>query len=266
MICDFCIKKYCKYYKEEHLYCKSLLCRFLRMICFQRQTTKHYAGLKYIKQKKYEKAVKEFLKIVKQDEKFPNAYYNLALSYQMLNNFDEAIKYYLKSIELAQNEYDSYYNIGVIFLNQKDYKKAKENFKKASEADAEQALAKFYMVYCDDQLSDYYTNEELAEKIINEYLSFEKYKNKIEHYYSIIATVYAKIGNLKESKKYCELALDENLSDIQCYRLLGIIYMLENDLEEAEYFINIGKELESEDKDIIEISKYMIKYKRERGL
>jgi hypothetical protein len=42
--------------------------------------------------------------------------------------------------------------------------------------------------------------------------------------------------------------------------------MLENDFEEAEYFINIGKELESEDKDITEISKYMIKYKRERGL
>jgi tetratricopeptide (TPR) repeat protein len=154
------------------------------LICFQSKTSKHYAGLIYIKQKKYDKAVKEFLKIIKSDEKFPNAYYNLALSYQMLNKFDEAIKYYLKSIELAQNEYDSFYNIGVIYLNQKDYEKAKETLKKASEADPEQPLAKFYMTYCDDQLSDYYSNEELAEKIINEYLSFEKYKSKIESYYS----------------------------------------------------------------------------------
>ena len=266
MICDFCIKKYCKYYKEEHLYCKSIICRLLRMICFQSQTSKHYAGLIYIKQKKYDKAVKEFLKIIKHDEKFPNAYYNLALSYQMLNQHKEALDNYAKSIELSQNEYDCYYNIGVIYLNQKNYEKALENFKKATDADGEQALAKFYIVYCNDQLSDYYANEEQAEKIISEYLSFEKYKKQIESYYSIIATVYAKIGKIKESKKYCELALDENLSDIQSYRLLGIIYMLENDLEEAEYFINIGKELESEDKDIIEISKYMIKYKKERGL
>lgn len=97
------------------------------------------AGGHYYLQKKYDKAIQVFQKII---EKHPNnieAHYNLGNSYFRLRQFNKAQVAYEKVYNLDSTFLDAMENLGVIFANKKEYKEAIKIWKKILEFDPKRA-------------------------------------------------------------------------------------------------------------------------------
>lgn len=93
-------------------------------------------GGHYYMQKKYEKAISVFQRII---DKYPNtieAYYNLGNSYFRLNKWLEAQNSYEQACDLDPTFLDAMENLGVIYANQKKFKKAIDIWSKILEHDS----------------------------------------------------------------------------------------------------------------------------------
>ncbi len=92
-------------------------------------------GGHYYMQKKYEKAISVFQRII---DKYPNtieAYYNLGNSYFRINKWKEARNAYETACELDPTFLDAMENLGVIYANQKEFQKAIDIWSKILEYD-----------------------------------------------------------------------------------------------------------------------------------
>lgn len=93
------------------------------------------AGGHFYMQKKYDRAIQIFHRII---DKYPNnieAHYNLGNSYFRLRRFDEAQSAYEKVCELDPTFLDAMENLGVIFANKRKFKEAIKTWKKILEFD-----------------------------------------------------------------------------------------------------------------------------------
>ncbi len=93
------------------------------------------AGGHFYMQKKYDRAIQIFHRII---DKYPNnieAHYNLGNSYFRLRRFDEAQSAYEKVCELDPTFLDALENLGVIFANKRKFKEAIRTWKKILEFD-----------------------------------------------------------------------------------------------------------------------------------
>ncbi|MCH8124526.1 SpoIIE family protein phosphatase [candidate division KSB1 bacterium] len=92
-------------------------------------------GGHYYMQKKYEKAISVFQRII---DKYPNtieAYYNLGNSYFRINKWNEARDAYEAACELDPTFLDAMENLGVIYANQKEFHRAIDIWGKILEYD-----------------------------------------------------------------------------------------------------------------------------------
>jgi tetratricopeptide (TPR) repeat protein len=78
-----------------------------------------------------EEAKMYFIKIIRLDENYTNAYINLANLYQGIANFEIAKGYYLKAIELNPNSLATHNNLALSYKNNNDLINAKKYFTKA---------------------------------------------------------------------------------------------------------------------------------------
>jgi tetratricopeptide (TPR) repeat protein len=93
------------------------------------------AGGHYYMQKKYEKAVSVFKRIVRKYPQNIEAFYNLGNSYFRLNEWEEARNAYEEACRLDPTFLDAIENLGVIHANQKNFKKAVDVWKRLLEYD-----------------------------------------------------------------------------------------------------------------------------------
>ncbi len=93
------------------------------------------AGGHLYMQRKYDKAINIFQKIITQYPKSIEAYYNLGNSYFRLRKLEEAQKAYEKVCELDPTFLDALENLGVICANKREYTKAIGIWKKIMEFD-----------------------------------------------------------------------------------------------------------------------------------
>ena len=93
------------------------------------------AGGHYYLQKKYDKAIHVFQKIIGKHPNNIEALYNLGNSYFRLRKFNEAQIAYEKVCNLDPTFLDAMENLGVIFANKKEYKEAIKIWKKILEFD-----------------------------------------------------------------------------------------------------------------------------------
>jgi tetratricopeptide (TPR) repeat protein len=81
-------------------------------------------GNNYLRNKDYERAIKEYEKAIKLDKNFVYAYDNIAISYRRQENFKMAIKYYQKSLAIFPEGDVAILNIAVAYSLLKDYDNA----------------------------------------------------------------------------------------------------------------------------------------------
>lgn len=84
----------------------------------QMQNKSLLMGLKFYREKNYERAIEQFVLVTKIYPDFKEAYSILGNAYYHLNIIDRAIETYQKVKELDPHDTDSYENTGVIYANQ----------------------------------------------------------------------------------------------------------------------------------------------------
>lgn len=223
-------------------------------------------GVDAYQKQDYEKAIKNFLLSLEQNEIKSQVYYNLALTYQCTKNYNKAISTYHKFIELNPNDYDGLYNLGLVYYTTENYKKAIEYFKicveKKEEKDGIKALTLAYL-----SNKEIESAIEFSEKILNSsenglelyYEIATVFENKnsfnkdftyldiaIEMFTSIIqtepkffeaylstSTCYAKKGEWEKAVDYCNKALESNPQSYEANNQMGLIQYCCNNIKEA---------------------------------
>jgi tetratricopeptide (TPR) repeat protein len=160
----------------------------------------------YSDKQDYNKAEKFYLKAIKKDPKYIEAYDNLGLVYRRIGDFDKAVEFYKKSIELYPSGQMSHQNLAVVYVVQKDYNSAIQEY--------------------NELLKISPNNPEGYFGIANSYMLLSKFDDA-----------------LKNAKTALELYKEDNshhLSD--SYYLVGLIYHYTNDKENAKRNLQLAKD------------------------
>ncbi len=99
----------------------------------------HYnLGNIYLKEKKYNSAIKEYKLAIKYKKDFPYYYYNLGCAYLGQNDYKEAKSAFEKAIKLKNDNADFYYNLALALKNLNEEKAAKETLDKYNQLKEEE--------------------------------------------------------------------------------------------------------------------------------
>ena len=95
----------------------------------------HYAlGMYYQENGKPDEAIKTYKNIIAIEPFNKDAYYNLGYIYiEYKHNYEEAVKHFTKVIEIDNNYAEAYYNRGYAYELLKEFTKARNDYKKASD-------------------------------------------------------------------------------------------------------------------------------------
>lgn len=122
-------------------------------------------GKAYLDAGRFEKAAREFKRMIELDPTFVGAYNNLAVIYiDHLKDYEEAKKYISLALTLFPDYPAGYLNLGVIHLNNRQLKPAIENFKKVLELDPQNLLGHYNLAACYVNLGDLGRAEECLRK------------------------------------------------------------------------------------------------------
>lgn len=83
-------------------------------------------GRRYIKEKQFRKALKEFFKVIEIDADSYGAYSYIGHIYGILEQHREAERFFKKAIDLNPEYFQGYYYLGIVLYNQKKYNEAKK--------------------------------------------------------------------------------------------------------------------------------------------
>lgn len=90
----------------------------------------------YLKEKRYNSAIKEYKAAIKIKKDFPYYYYNLGCAYLGQKEYKEAASSFKKAIKLKADVADFHYNLAFAYKNlnnEKEYQKAIETYNKLKE-------------------------------------------------------------------------------------------------------------------------------------
>jgi len=215
-------------------------------------------GLKYSNNNDFNKAIEQFNKVIKLNNKNDKVYFYLGNSYDNLGKHEEAIKSYKKAIDINPNYDDAYYNMGNTYNNLKQYKEAIESYKKSIEINPNNDSAYNNMGSAYNNLKQYKEAIESYKKAIDinpnndsaynnmgsayfimgiKYDMLKQYKEAIESYkkaieidpnfdlaYSRMGTTYGELEQYKEAIKSYKKAIEINPNDYQAYTNMGYTY------------------------------------------
>ncbi len=85
-------------------------------------------GLRFYRGKEYEKAIREFRKVIEEFPGYKEAWYILGNALYRAGRYDEAVQAYQRVKELDPLDTDAYENMGVIFANRGQYAQAIEEW------------------------------------------------------------------------------------------------------------------------------------------
>lgn len=155
----------------------------------------------------FDNAKKFYLKAIKEDAKYVEAYDNLGLVYRRLGELDKAINYYKKSIELYPEGHMAHQNLAAVYGIKKDYTSAISEYEailKISPNDPEGyfGIANSYMMLSqfDDALVNAKKALDLYEKINSHHIADGYYMVGLINYYK---------GDNENAKEYLQLAKDK---------------------------------------------------------
>lgn len=222
------------------------------------QEALHKLGLTLFHLKEYKKSKLAFEKISDTNPDYFIAIYNLALTYQMQKEYDNAKNLYTKAIEMNSEDVDSRYNLGLIYLEEKNYQEALTNFEKANSITPNVPKILYYITKCQDKLSGE-SNPITQEALAQSYLKLIQSQDLPAEYFITAASCVAKTGNIEETIKLLEIAMEKDPENAATYKLLALIDLIQHKNNEAKSNILIAIDLDPTDNEAYNILKYIEK-------
>jgi len=90
----------------------------------------NHLGNAYLKDKKYDEAMRAYRKALELEPKFAEAHYNLGNIYAQRKEYDAAIEHYNKATDYRKDFREAYYKLGEVYVKQEKYGAAIEAYKK----------------------------------------------------------------------------------------------------------------------------------------
>lgn len=105
-------------------------------------------GRCHFKKQDYVSAIQNYKMALEFDSEYFNAYFNLGLSYKMMDKPNEAISYYQKALDINPNSVDILYNMAKIYESVDDTVSALECSKKAHELNPDDEAITYFLSIC----------------------------------------------------------------------------------------------------------------------
>jgi len=214
-------------------------------------------GLTCFELLEYDKATTYFESVIKITPKNFDALFHLALSFQLQELYDKAEEAYKKALKENEKSGDCLFGLGFICYKQTKYKEAIEFFENAKETFADKVKLDFYINKCHDELTTYDEDSQSA-KIIEEYLKIANEPKLPKEFNISLAFAYAKTGQIPQALEYCKKSLLENPEDIESYKLLGLIQLVQQDYVATKSTISTALHLQPNNKELHNILSYVL--------
>lgn len=218
---------------------------------------KHKLGLTYIALGEYEQAVDCFENILKSNPRNFYALLQLAFAYQYMEKYDKAEEAYNKALKENEKSGDCVFGLGFIRVNQQKYAEALEFFTKAEETYSDKVKLAFYINKCHDELSTY-DEETQGQEIIDGYLKIVNEPNLPKEFNISLATAYAKMGQIESAMTYCKKSLSDNSEDIESYKLLGLIQLVQKDFSTTKGTLSTALHLQPYNNELHNLLSYTL--------
>jgi len=152
-------------------------------------------------------AKKYYLKALKEDDKYVEAYDNLGLVYRRLGEYDKAIDNYTKSIKIYPNGMMAHQNLAAVYGIKKEYKNAIKEYEEILRISPNDPEGYFGIA------NSYMTLSQFDEALINANKALDIYEKSNSHhiadgYYMVGLINYYK-GDKENAKKYLKIAKDK---------------------------------------------------------
>jgi tetratricopeptide (TPR) repeat protein len=189
-----------------------------------------YRAVQVEKKGYYDKAVGEYLSIIRDKTDFKEAYLNLGALYSRMSELKKAVICYKKAISLGE-DYLTFFNLGSVFYKNGDYKKAVLSLDRSRRLKRDFALSILVMGLCFSRLKNFKAAEAcflevLAIQPANRvaltalaiiYVDKKKYTRSLELLNKIISldTENKRVRKLKANVLYHLNRIDESASEIK---------------------------------------------------
>lgn len=221
------------------------------------QDAKYKLGVSYLNLGEYEEAKTCFEKVLKSSPQNVDAMFNLVNVLQLQNKYDEALEISEKAIKENSKDINIYLSIGNIYYKKGNYEKALEILEQAREINPENEAIAFAIIKCKSEIIDV-EDEESYKKIIEEFYSLEEKGSLLPEFNISFAKIYAKNGHIDNAVAYCRKAIELKDSDIEAYRLLGLIQLIQKDLAGAKNSLSIALNLKPSSVETHDIFSYLL--------
>lgn len=214
-------------------------------------------GLAFYELQEYAPAIASFDRILKAAPKNFEALLHLAICFQALEQYVKAEEAYKKALKENAKSGECLFGLGFICYVEQKYKEAIDFFTQAGETFADKAKLAFYINKCRDEMA-VYDDDSQGLEIIEGYLKIANEPNLPKEFNISLATAYAKIGQIHEAMDYCKKALAVNPEDVESYKLLGLLQLVQQDYVSTKSTISTGLHLQPGNKELHNILSYVL--------
>ena len=193
-----------------------------------------YLGDIYRKIKKYDFAIKNYLKSVELNHKFPEGFNNLGNIYRELKDTKNSILFFKKAIKLNPNYINALYNLGVVFSEVGNYEESGNCFKKVLKIDSNHlpSLNNFGIIL--KNIEKYEEAIKCYEKIISIDCNFVKAYNNI-------GTISLELGDIQKAVKNYKKVIELDPNNFISYKNLIAAYENSNQIKNYEEILKLAK-------------------------
>ncbi len=162
-------------------------------------------GIIYLKQEQYDRALKEFLRVVEINPSYADVYYRMGYIYGIQGDLEKELTSYRKAVDLGGNDSTYAYYLGKVMLNKyDDVKQANAYFKKAYDMNPanQQALAMYGSTML--LINDYGKTLNLCNTMIDKYPSWP-------YWYKLKADCYYRMNHYEDAVKFYLMSRDVSI-------------------------------------------------------
>ena len=161
--------------------------------------------------------IEELQNLLREDPQNFQARRQLAVLLTDCGFCEEALKNFLYLSKTFANDSEIFYNLGIVYEKLKNFKKAKESYKKAIEIEPDAIDAIYNLGLVCTDLKEFDTAISCFEKVISD-------DNQDSNSYFNLGLVYFKMQNYEKAIGYFQKTIDINNEDIYAHFYLGNIY------------------------------------------
>ena len=186
----------------------------------------HLLGIIYLKEKKFEEAIKLINKSIDLNNENHGAFNNAGICYANLNNNEESLRNYNRAIKLKPNFAEAYHNKGIVLQKIYFFEESLKNYDEAIKLNPNYAEA--------------YNNRGVIlkslnrlEEAIESYNKAIKLKINYAEAYNNKGIALKTLGRFKEAIENYNKAIELNPDYIEAYNNLGFVFQFKKDFNNA---------------------------------